>query len=432
MGDLNNKHEIGDKIYRLTEKLFPISRFLTGKGVRESLSIISKFLPGLEIKEVESGKKVFDWTIPEEWEISEAFIEHENGDRIIDFNKNNLHVMAYSDSIDRWMSLDELKKYIYTSTVFEDAIPYVTSYYDHNIGMCMSRNQLSDLKKGNYHLVIDSKRINGSLTYAEYYIPGETKEEILFDSAICHPSLANDELSGVTLAVYIAKEIQKKGRRYSYRFLFMPETIGAINYISDNLTYMQKYIKAGFVLGCEGDDQAYSYTKSILGNTLADTVIRKAFQEMNIKYEEYDYLKRGGNERQYNAPGVDLPVCHVCRTKAEEFPEYHTSRDNLDFVSPEGFQGSFELIMKIVSILECNRIYKSKVLCEPQLGRRGLYSTISRIGSKEEYRRIIDFLAYANGKRDIIEIANILSCTCAELDEVAHTLRANGLISEVL
>jgi len=422
----------GKEIYDFTCKLFPINRFLMGMGVRETLLHIKKILPEMNIFEIPSGTKVYDWIVPDEWEITDAYIEDEAGNKIIDFHHNNLHVMAYSEPVDQWMTLDELKQYVYTDKLNPDAIPYVTSYYKKRTGVCMSQNQLGQMDKGKYHLFIDSCRKKGSMSYGEAVLEGETKDEILFHSVVCHPSLANDELSGVALAAFLAREIKAMGSHYyTYRFIFVPETIGAIAYLSKNLSYLKKHVKAGYILSCEGDDLSYSYLPTIMGNTLADRAAVKVLKELHPHFKSYSFLERGSDERQYNSPGVDIPVCLVCRSKAGEFPEYHTSNDNLQFVSPEGFQGSFELFMRIVKLLEANRTYKTKVLCEPQLGRRGLYSDLSCRGSKTPYKTIIDFLAYSNGHNDLIAMSDILGVPLKQLEETALVLLKNDLIEIV-
>lgn len=423
---------IGDEIYDLTCKLFPINRFLMGQGVRETLRQIKEIVPDMKIYEVATGTKVFDWIIPSEWKIREAYIENEMREKIIDFKNNNLHVVVYSNPIDEWMPLEKLKKYIHTDKKNIDAIPYVTSYYKDHIGMCMSQRQLSVLPSGNYHLYIDSEKVEGSLTYGEIILKGDTDDELLFHSVVCHPSLANDELSGVTLAVFLAKEIkQMYYHKYTYRFVFVPETIGAITYFSKNLSYLKKHVKAGYILSCEGDNRVYSYLPTIKGNSLSDRIAVKVLSELHPDYITYSFLDRGSDERQYNYPGVDIPICLVCRSKAGEFPEYHTSNDNLNFVSPEGFQGSFEVFMSIIKLFEINKLYGTKVLCEPQLGKRGLYSDLSCRGSKVPYKQIVDFLAYADGNNDLITMSDILEVSWEQLNDIALILLKEDLIEEV-
>ncbi len=262
-------------------------------------------------------------------------------------------------------------------------------------------------------------------------IPGESREEILFHSVVCHPSLANDELSGVTLAVYLARYVQGlRHRRYSYRFVFVPETIGAIVYINKNFDALKRHCLGGYILSCEGDNNGYSYLPTITGDALADRAAKYVLEEVCPAYKRYTFLERGADERQYNAPGVDLKVCLVCRTKAETFKEYHTSDDNMELVSPEGFEGSFQLFKRIITLLEMNLCYKSTVLCEPRLGAKGLYSEISRTGSKDAFRKYIDFIAYADGNRDLIEIGTAIGVGFTEIAEIVPILQEKGLIRE--
>lgn len=353
--------------------------------------------------------------------------------KIIDYCNNNLHVMAYSESIDRWVDLQQLKEYLYVNEKQPEVIPYVTSYYEKRIGLCMSKEQWDSLEEGKYHIVIDSEKVQGNLTYGELVIEGECDKEVIFHSVICHPSLADDELSGVCLAVYLARYVYGiENRKYTYRFIFVPETIGAIAYLSKNLNYLKEKCIAGYVLSCEGDNNTYSYVPTIKGDTLADRAARNILHFVFPNYEEYSFLQRGSDERQYNAPGIDLPVCLVGRSKGETFPEYHTSRDNLDFVSAEGYQGSFEVFTQIITLLENNVKYRATVLGEPQLGKRGLYSNINhKVLNKRKFRSLVDFLAYANGGRDVIEISEILDIPFSELKVIINALLEYGLIAAI-
>ena len=294
----------------------------------------------LAAHEISSGTPVFDWVVPKEWVIREAYIEDASGNRVIDMAKNNLHVMGYSAPVDKWVNLEELKGYIFTQPDQPDVIPYVTSYYKERYGFCMSEHQKNALPEGRYHMYIDSELIDGSLTYAEAVLPGARDEEILITSYICHPSMANNECSGPALLTELARYVNTiKNRNYTYRFLLNPETIGSIAYLSRNYRHLQKKLKAGVVLSCVGDDGDYSLIHTRYGNTLADKGLANILKERE-GCQEYSFLKRGSDERQYNAPGMDLPVVGFCRTKYGVYPEYHTSGDNLDFISPAGFQGA--------------------------------------------------------------------------------------------
>ena len=424
---------VGKRIYDLAKTLFPICRSITGEGVRETLSILAQYIgegenDRLEIHNVPSGTEVFDWTIPKEWVIREAYIEDENYNRIIDFKEHNLHVMGYSVPNDAWVDLEELKEHIFTLPNQPDVIPYVTSYYKEQYGFCMSDNQKKALRPGKYHVYIDSDLIDGNLTYGEIVLHGESSQEIFFSTYVCHPSMANNECSGPALAAELIRYVRSmKHRKYTYRFIFIPETIGSITYLSRNLTHLKEHVIAGFNLSCVGDNRDYSIVESRYANTLADRVLKNILRYQG-KYTTYSYLERGSDERQYNSPGVDLPVVCYCRSKFLEYPEYHTSADDMTLVSPEGFQGSYEVMTQVIMALEHNAYYRMKVLCEPQLGKRGLYPTISQKGNRDSIRAITDFIAYADGRNDLIEISNIIGVPVEELFTIAQKLVDNELV----
>ncbi|MBQ2406820.1 MAG: DUF4910 domain-containing protein [Lachnospiraceae bacterium] len=400
----------GQDMYKLAQRLFPIPRSITGKGVRDSLAIIKEYVPELEIHETPTGTQVFDWTIPQEWEINEAYIEDSKGNRIIDFAEHNLHVLGYSEPIDKYVSLEELLEYVYVDEARPGAIPYVTSYYKKRSGFCMSKNQRDSLKQDTYHMYIDSKLKDGFLTYADVVIPADSEhpkgKEIYFSTYICHPSMANNECSGPCLMVALIDAVKKmKNRKYDYRFYIGPETIGSINYLAHNLKTLQDKMAAGFVLTCEGDNRVYSYIPSREGDTLADRVALNVLKHHSKDYLRFTFLDRASDERQYCAPGVDLPVCCVCRSRCAGYPEYHTSDDDLTVISPEGFDGSLQVYTKIINALEYNENYKVTCFCEPQLGKRGLYPTVSKRGSYDEVAAMRHLIAYADGKRDLLQIS---------------------------
>ncbi|MBQ9234154.1 MAG: DUF4910 domain-containing protein [Lachnospiraceae bacterium] len=420
------------KMYNLAKKIFPICRSITGEGVRETLNIINEFIDEdgikMEIKEVPSGTKVFDWTVPKEWVIRDAYIADERGNHIIDMKDNNLHVMGYSIPVDKWVSLEELKQCIYTQPDQPDVIPYVTSYYKERYGFCMAKNQLDSLADGRYHIYIDSELIDGNLTYAELVLPGESDEEIFFSSYTCHPSMANNECSGPVVLAALARYVNSlKNRHYTYRFVLNPETIGSITYLSYNYESLKEKMIAGIVLSCVGDDKEYSIIKSRYGNTIADRSLLSVIKR-KPHFKEYSYLKRGSDERQYNAPGIELPVVGFCRSKYGTFPEYHTSADNMDFISPEGLGGAYETVVQWISCMEYNKKYKVTVLGEPQLGKRGLYPTVSQKGSYDEVKALIDFIAYADGRNDLFEISEIIDVNPFDLLSIVNKLLDNGLI----
>ena len=422
--------EYGQSMYNLCVELFPICRSITGNGVRETLSILNSVIGGeMVVREVPSGTQVFDWSVPKEWNIRDAWIKDSKGNKILDFKDNNLHVVGYSLPVNKKVNLEELKTIIYTQPEQPDAIPYVTSYYKERYGFCMTQNQKNNLKEDNYHIFIDSELKDGSLTYGEIIIPGDSNKEVFLSTYVCHPSMANNELSGPAVAIYLAKWLKSLPiRRYTYRIIFIPETIGSITYLSQNLEHLKKRVIAGFNISCVGDNRTFSYVASRYGNTLADKLAKNVLRFYYPEYKEYSFLKRGSDERQYNAPGVDLPVCAICRSKYGEYPEYHTSKDNLDFISPEGLAGSFDVYKQCIIALENNYKYKVKVLCEPQLGKRGLYPTISQKGSSKVVKTMTDFIAYADGNNDLIDIGNIIGVPVEELVPIIKNLIDNDLI----
>lgn len=420
-------------IYDLCVKLFPICRSITGNGVRETLSIINSVIGGeMVVHEVPSGTQVFDWTVPKEWNIKDAWVKDSKGNKIVDFKQNNLQVVGYSTPIDKIVTLQELKNIIYTQPEQPDVIPYVTSYYKERYGFCMTQNQKDSLGEDNYHIFIDSELKNGHLTYGEIIIPGETKQEIFLSTYVCHPSMANNELSGPAVATYLVKWLKSlPKRKYTYRIIFIPETIGSITYLSRNLKHLKNHVIAGFNLSCVGDNRTFSYVASRYGNTLADKVAKNVLQFYYPDYKTYSFLKRGSDERQYNAPGVDLPVCAICRSKYGEYPEYHTSKDDLNLINPEGLAGAFEVYKECITALENNNKYRIRVLCEPQLGKRGLYPTISQKGTSNAVKAMSDFIAYADGTNDLIDISNIIGVSVKDLLPIIEKLKDNNLIEEV-
>ncbi len=424
---------IGNEMYALCDLLFPICRSITGDGVRETLRVLQSVCPAMTLHEVPTGTQVFDWVVPKEWNIRDAWIKNSKGEKILDFAKSNLHVMGYSIPVNQKVTLEELLPLIHTQPDQPDAIPYVTSYYKERYGFCMSQEQKDALQDDTYHIYIDSDLKDGSLTYGEILIPSTegNKDEIFLSTYVCHPSMANNELSGPAVTVYLAKWLlEKTHRRYNYRIIFIPETIGAITYLSQHLPEMKKNIRAGFNISCVGDDRTYSYVASRYGNTLADKVAKNVLSFRYPEYKRYSFLQRGSDERQYNAPGVDLPVCAVCRSKYAEYPEYHTSKDNMGLISPTGLQGAYEVYRDMIEALEYNHKYKIQCLGEPQLGKRGLYPTISQKGQHELVAALTDFIAYADGTNDIIDISNKIQIPVRNLIPVVKILLKNKLIEK--
>ncbi|MBQ8956123.1 MAG: DUF4910 domain-containing protein [Lachnospiraceae bacterium] len=401
----------GQKMYDICREIFPLNRSITGNAVRETFRILQSHIPDIkfEMQEVPSGTRVCDWTVPDEWNCDEAYLEGPDGEKIVDMKDSNLHVMGYSLPTDTTLPLEEMSGHIYYLEDQPKVFPYVTSYYSPRWGFSMTYEQYKSLKSGDYHAVIRSTLEPGSMTYGEILIPGETEDEIFFSSYTCHPSMANNECSGPSLIVALARYIKDMPkRRYSYRLILAPETIGAITYIDRNLPHMKKHVKAAFNLTCVGDDRTYSVIHSRYGDTYADRVLTNVLSQSGMKFEEYPYIKRGSDERQYQAPGVDIPMACFCRSKYHIYPEYHTSADNLDLISPEGLQGSYDVMVKCINLIEYNRKYRTTTLCEPQLGKRGLVPTMS---SKETYQETLalkDLIAYADGRNDLIGISEII------------------------
>jgi aminopeptidase-like protein len=420
---------IGHRMHGWARDLFPICRSLTGPGVRETLAYLQNLLPGLTVHEVPSGTEAFDWTVPPEWTIRDAWVENEQGERIIDFKRHNLHVLGYSAPIDTWLDLEELQKHLYSLPDQPDAIPYITSYYSRRWGFCLTHTEREALKPGRYRAVVDADLKPGVLNYAELLIPGETQEEVFLSTYVCHPSMANNELSGPVVTTAIAQWIAAlPRRRYSYRIVFIPETIGSIVYLSRNLDHLKRHVKAGFNVSCIGDDRGYSYLPSRAGDTLSDRAAKHALEHIDASYTRYTWLDRGSDERQYCSPGVDLPMATIMRSKYGRYPEYHTSLDDLTLVTPTGLEGGFRALQTAIAAVESNVTPEVTVLCEPQLGKRGLYPTLSTKETGAQVAKMMGMLTYADGKHDLLHIAEILHVPVATLSEMLEPFVANGLV----
>ena len=426
----NLKFVKGNNMIQWMKDMWGYPRSLTGHGTRKTLEYLKDINPELNIHSFKSGLKVFDWEIPDEWNIYDAYIEHESGQKFAEFSKNNLHILGYSNACNMEVTLSELLPHIYTQPDQPDVIPYVTSYYEDRWGFCMSENDKQELPDGKYRVIVDATKGAGSLELADLIINGQSNKEIFFSTYVCHPSMANNELSGPVLSSALIQYIKTKypNPQYTYRFVFAPETIGSIIYLSEHIQLLKENVICGFNLSCVGDERAYSYIESRMGNTLADSALHAAMIDLdNVK--KYSFLDRGSDERQYCAPGVDLPFCGFCRTKYEEFPEYHTSADNFDVVTSEGLEGSFNVMKSIIDAFEVNLYPKTNILCEPQLGKRNLYPTVSQKNTYADISTRMDFLAYADGKHSVFDISNKIKKNIKLVTNEAIILEREGLIS---
>ncbi len=424
--------EVGQQMYELMAELYPICRSITGDGFRRSLQIIQKYIP-LSVHEVPSGTQVFDWTVPLEWNIQDAYIKNHKGTRVVDFHHSNLHVVNYSQPIRARMSLEELKPHLHTIPDYPEWIPYRTSYYNESWGFCLSHKQLQTLKKGDYEVCIDSSLKKGHLTYGEYYLRGQSSDEILISCHACHPSLCNDNLSGIALATYLAMRLNSEPLRFSYRFIFIPATIGSIAWLAVNADSVRK-IKHGLVVTGVGDPGGFTYKKTRQGDAEIDKAFSHVLKHSQDDYKIIDFFPYGYDERQYCSPGFNLPVGCFMRTPHGQYPEYHTSGDNLDFVKPQSLEESFNHCVTLLTLLEKNKIYLNQnPHCEPQLGQRGLYRTIA--GQAEGANREMAMLWVLNlsdGHHTLLDIAERSNLPFDVVYETVKVLLDHGLLKEMV
>jgi len=398
------------KFIKLAKELFPINRSITGEGVRKTLRIIKKkHLPNLKIKKIRSGTKAFDWKIPPEWNIKDAYLKDEFGKKIIDLKNNNLHVVSYSKKINTTISKKELNKHLFSIPNKPRAIPYITSYYKSFWGFCIAHKERKKIKGEKFFAHINSEHNNkGYLNYGELYLKGDSTKEILITTYICHPSLANNEISGPVVSTFLAKYYTNIKKKYSMRFIFIPETIGSIYYISKNLKKLKENVIAGYNLTCIGDEKNYSFIPTRHGNTLSDRAALEAFKELKIKFKYHSFLKRGSDERQFNSPNVEIPVATLMRTKFGEYSEYHTSLDNFNVVTEKGLAGGFKLVKKTLDIIHKKIIPFTNIVCEPMLSKRKLQKSVSTGFLPSDTMNMKNFLAYCDGKNDLDEIGKKL------------------------
>lgn len=416
-------------MHSLAQRVWDFPRSITGNGVRDTLKVFSEYLPGLEVHEVESGTVVLDWVVPLEWNLTRAYLVGPTGERIIDSADSNVHVVSYSEPVDLEIDFDSLQAHLHSDPDHPDAIPYVTSYYNRTWGFCLTQNQRDTLVPGTYRAVIDSTLEPGSLTYGEWVLPGESDSEVFISTYVCHPSLANNELSGPVVAVALARWLTSlTSRKYTYRFVFVPETIGPITYLSQNLEQLQSHVVAGLNLTCIGDEGDYSYLASRDGNTPIDRIAQRVVAQTSQPVV-YSFMDRGSDERQYCAPGVDLPLISLMRTRYGNFEEYHTSADDLEFVTPNGLQGGFELVRDCIAELEASEYLTTPIKGEPQLGKRGLYHTMHARTVADEVLLRTHILAYSDGSHSEQDIATLTGRPLSEISLLATELAEHGLIT---
>lgn len=423
---------VGREIYALVSRLYPICRSLTGDGVRQTLRILLEHIP-LTFHEVPTGTQVFDWTVPREWNIRDAYVKDSWGTRVIDFNKSNLHVVSYSVPVRKRVSLAELKEHLHTLPEHPDWVPHKTTYFKETWGFCLSHRQYLGLQDGEYEVCIDSSLEDGHLTYGEYYLEGATTDEVLISCHTCHPSLCNDNLSGVAVATFLARHLGRQGLRYSYRFLFIPSTIGSITWLCRNEGGLGA-IKHGLVLTCLGDDGGPTYKKSRRGDAEIDRTCLHVLRHSGRPHEVLDFYPYGYDERQYCSPAFNLPVGVLMRTAHGRFPQYHTSADDLAFVKPQALGDSFARCLEILSILEDNRRYlNTNPKCEPQLGRRGLYRLSGgRPTAGTDEQPLLWVLNLSDGEHTLLDIAERSGLPFARVKQAAEVLERHGLLEAMV
>jgi aminopeptidase-like protein len=423
----------GEELYKLVAELYPICRSITGDGVRRTLEIVDREIGGLEVSEVPTGTQVLDWTVPREWNVRDAWVANAAGERVIDFQASNLHLVSYSVPVRTTMSLGELKERLFILPDQPDLVPYRTSYYAERWGFCASKRLVDSLPEGDYEVCVDTTLADGHLTYGERLVEGRTSDEVLVSCHVCHPSLANDNLSGIAVASRLARLLGEGPRpRYSYRFLFIPGTIGSITWLARNQDRVDR-IRHGLVLSGVGDPGGFTYKRSRRGDAEIDRAVAHVLGRSGRPHRVVDFSPYGYDERQFCSPGFDLPVGRLSRTEFATYPEYHTSADDLDLVSPAQLQDSLEVCREVVAVLEGNRRYENlSPRGEPQLGRRGLYGSIGgRSDAEERQMAMLWVLNQSDGGRSLLDVAERSGLPLALLAEVAGLLEEAGLLAEV-
>jgi aminopeptidase-like protein len=426
-----NINLIGSGMMKLITDLYPVCRSITGNGVRDTLRYIEGLVP-LEITEIPTGTKIFDWEIPKEWNISDAYVIDPKGQKIIDFKKLNLHVLNYSTPINQKMDFEDLKKHLFSIPEKPDLVPYRTSYYSENWGFCLSHNQLQQLEAGKYEVVIDSSLKAGHLTYGEILLKGKTDEEILISTHICHPSLANDNLAGNAVCAYLAKYLKNTDHYYSYRFIFIPGTIGAIAWLAQNEDKIHK-IKYGLVTSLLGIDSLFTYKRTRSGNTNIDKIVEYILDKEYPDHKVINFIPYGYDERQFCSPGINLAVGNLTRIPYSEYPEYHTSADNVSFISEKALVDSYNIFKRVFQFIEADRKFLNLFpKGEPQLGKRGLYDNVGgRNDSKILQLAFLWVLNFSDGNNTLVDIAIRSDMTIDIIDEAASMLLDKGLLKEL-
>ncbi len=434
LADLNwlaDPRAAGQEIHRFMSQLYPICRSITGDGLRRTLRMIAEHIP-LDIHEVSSGTQVFDWSVPKEWNIRDAYIKNSRGERIVDFQKSNLHVLNYSVPVRARMRLWELREHLFTIPNHPDWIPYRTSYYKERWGFCVSYKQFLALEDDEYEVCIDASLSDGQMTYGEYNLRGQSQDEILVSCHACHPSLCNDNLSGVAIATFLARYLSRLSLRYSYTFLFLPGTIGSITWLALNEGRVQR-IKHGLVLACLGDSGPTTYKKSRRGDAEIDRAVSHVLKHSGQEHQILEFSPYGYDERQYCSPAFNLPVGCLSRTPFGRFPEYHTSADNLDFVQPAALADSFAKCVEVLELLEHNKIYLNQnPKCEPQLGKRGLYGPLGGGGGTDNELAMLWVLNLSVGKHSLLDIAERSEVSFTSIRKAADLLVEHRLLRERL